>query len=95
MARTSPSYSLEESTRYPSTLSSSHALTLGVASADAQDSSFELSGMNVAAPKVGRGMTSRVRIARDLIHLVPFPAVSVTLADSLMGERTGCLAMPS
>lgn len=60
------------------------ALTLGAASAGAQDifvrdfGSAEISYTNGARPKIRRGMTSRVTIVKDLIDLVPFQSVSVT-----------------
>lgn len=82
------------------------ALTLGVASAGAQDifvkdfGSGEISYANGSTPKIRRGMTSRVRIVKDLIDLVPFQMVSVSggatigsLSNGRTGNGTGFLAM--
>jgi hypothetical protein len=84
------------------------ALALGAPFADAraQDifvrdfGSSEISYANGSTPKIRRGMTSRVRIVKDLIDLVPFQMVSASggatissLSNGRTSNGTGFLAM--
>ena len=68
------------------------ALTLGVASAGAQDifvRDFGASEINYPSgntPKIRRGTTSRVKIIKDFIDLVPFQMVSVTGTGVTLGS---------
>ena len=68
------------------------ALTLGVASAGAQDifvRDFGASEVNYPSgttPKIRRGTTSRVKIIKNLIDLVPFQLVSVTGSGVTLGS---------
>lgn len=70
------------------------ALTLGAASAGAQDivvrdfGSSEINYPSGNTPKIRRGTTSRVKIIKDLIDLVPFQLVSVTGAGVTLGTIT-------